>query len=465
MAEDTAIEKHIKTFVSNKIGESVYLDLSKSKFVIIKHKVKRGSISLASLWIRVLQHHNNYPVQHYPYRTLYEANGNRKIKLKIDDVTMTVFLTTGTLTIQGNFVLEWFTQRFEDILRNYDAPDGPSQPVLAMFTQYENQWGSILEKEKETADALLRKEWEKEEEALRKADDLPTSLKYTLKEPEGSLQKVDGDVNRTLQQLASVRLDNYDDQWESILEKEKETADEVLRKEWGKEEEALCKADELLVSVKESLKPEGSSQNLDSDVNRTLQQLAFVRLDNLEEEGLSSQLEKLKQGCVLDGPTVIYPLWKDLLNHWFSNQANKVYIATPFIDTARLLDICQLVLKHKLTANLEAFYVRLNCDHKLQISDIRRNAQNQLEPKDQVFIEYKVYNRFVYPLKRFHAKFLACVNNGQAQVMVTSASFHADHFHSPNLESVLFLTMSEAEFTHRYLRTMQASQLEVTIKT
>ncbi|XP_033735720.1 uncharacterized protein LOC117324153 isoform X3 [Pecten maximus] len=392
MAEDTAIEKHIKTFVSNKIGESVYLDLSKSKFVIIKHKVKRGSISLASLWIRVLQHHNNYPVQHYPYRTLYEANGNRKIKLKIDDVTMTVFLTTGTLTIQGNFVLEWFTQRFEDILRNYDAPDGPSQPVLAMFTQYENQWGSILEKEKETAD-------------------------------------------------------------------------EVLRKEWGKEEEALCKADELLVSVKESLKPEGSSQNLDSDVNRTLQQLAFVRLDNLEEEGLSSQLEKLKQGCVLDGPTVIYPLWKDLLNHWFSNQANKVYIATPFIDTARLLDICQLVLKHKLTANLEAFYVRLNCDHKLQISDIRRNAQNQLEPKDQVFIEYKVYNRFVYPLKRFHAKFLACVNNGQAQVMVTSASFHADHFHSPNLESVLFLTMSEAEFTHRYLRTMQASQLEVTIKT
>ncbi|XP_060069061.1 uncharacterized protein LOC132549158 [Ylistrum balloti] len=393
MAEDTAIEKHIKVFVSNKIGEQVYLDLSRSKSVIIKHKVKRGSISLASLWIRVLQHHNNYPVQHYPYRTLYEANGNRKINLNIDDVTITVFLSTGQLVIHGNFVLEWFTKRFEDILRNYDAPDGPSQPLLAMFTQYESQWENILDREKKAADAVLREEWEREEEALRKADELPVYRKQIDKELERSVQEEDVDMNRARQQLASVRL------------------------------------------------------------------------DHLENEELSSQLEKLRHGCVQDGPTVVYPLWKALLDHWFSDGANKVYIATPFLDTVRLQDICHLVLKHKFTANLEAFYVRQNCDHRLQISDIRRNAQNQLEPKDQVFIEYKVYNKTVYPLKRFNSKFLACVNNGQAQVMVTSASFHADHFHFPNLESVLFLTMSEADFIHRYLKTIQASQLEVTIKT
>lgn len=393
MAEDTAIEKHIKTFVSNKIGESVYLDLSRPKHVIIKHKVKRGSISLASLWVRVLQHHNNYPVQRYPYRTLYEANGVRKIALNIDDVTMTVFLSTGTLMIQGNFVLEWFTKRFEDILNNYDAPEGPSQPVLAMYSQYESQWKDIIEKEKKTADDLLRKEWETEEDALSKADELPVVLKETIVEPEKN------------------------------------------------------------------------SSTQEEEIDLIQQQLSFVRIDQLEEDDLNCRLEKLRQGGVLDGPTVVYPLWKDLLDHWFSNQANKVYIATPFLDTVRLMDICQSVLQHKLTANLEALYVRKNCDHKLQISDLRRNVQNQLEPKDQVFIEYKVYSRIVYPLKRFHAKFMACVNNGQAQVMATSANFHADHFHYPNLDSVLFLTMSEAEFTHRYLRTIQASQLEVTIKT
>ncbi|OWF42190.1 uncharacterized protein LOC110461445 [Mizuhopecten yessoensis] len=390
MAEDTAIEKHIKSFVSNKIGESVYLDLSKSKFVIIKHKIKTGSISLASLWVRVLQHRNNYPVQRYPYRTLYEANGNQKISLKIDDVTMTVFLSTGTLMIQGNFVLEWFTKRFEDILRNYDAPDGPSQPVLAMFTQYQNQWESLLDREKKAADEASRKQWEREEVALCKADELPVTVKQTFQEADMSDQEED---------------------------------------------------------------------------NRTLQQLELVRLDQLEEEDLDSQLEKLRQGCVLDGPTVVYPLWKSLLDCWFSNQTNKVYLATPFLDTVRLSDVCHLVLKHKLTANLEAFYVRQNCDHKLQISDVKRNTQNRLEPKDQVFIEYKVYNRIVYPLKKFHTKFLACVSKGQAQVVVTSANFHADHFHFPNLESVQFLTMTEAEFIHRYLRTIQASQLEVTIQT
>lgn len=179
------------------------------------------------------------------------------------------------------------------------------------------------------------------------------------------------------------------------------------------------------------------------------------------DEDLDSQLEKLRQGSVEDGPTVVYPLWKALLDRWFSNHGNKVYLATPFLDTERLSDICQLVLKNKFTANLEALYVRQNCDHKLRISDLKRNAQNQLEPKDQLFIEYKVYNRIIYPLKRFHAKFLACVNKGKAHVLVTSANFHADHFHFPNLESVVYLTMPEAEFIHRFLRTIQASQLEV----
>jgi len=162
---------------------------------------------------------------------------------------------------------------------------------------------------------------------------------------------------------------------------------------------------------------------------------------------------------VEDGPTFIYPLWQDCLDQWFSDPNTKVYMATPFLDTDRMIDICQLVLKHKLTANLEALFVRQCCDHKLQISDVRRIAQKIFPVRDQLFVEYKVYSSIVYPLKKFHAKFIAGVKNGTAEVLVTSASFHADHFVHPNFETVSYLTMPEEEFSHRFLRLLISSQL------
>ncbi|OWF34479.1 hypothetical protein KP79_PYT03474 [Mizuhopecten yessoensis] len=168
------------------------------------------------------------------------------------------------------------------------------------------------------------------------------------------------------------------------------------------------------------------------------------------QEPISDRLERLRQGCVLDGPTVVYTLWKDLLDFWFSNQDNKVYLVTPFLDEDRLLEIFKSVLEHKSTAYLEAFYVRKKCCDGITKEVLFKKAEEKLTSKEKDLIKEKGIKLTETP-KRFHAKFMACVNNGDAEVLVTSANFQASHFEWNNLETVIFLTMTETEFKDRYL--------------
>ena len=81
MNGDTVIEKSIKNFVYSKIQEQVYLDVSQSNTVSIKHKSKHGSIALAMFWLRVLRHENNYPMPKYPYKDVYNKRGNNKVRM------------------------------------------------------------------------------------------------------------------------------------------------------------------------------------------------------------------------------------------------------------------------------------------------------------------------------------------------------------------------------------------------
>lgn len=177
----------------------------------------------------------------------------------------------------------------------------------------------------------------------------------------------------------------------------------------------------------------------------------------LSESALQHQLTKLQTGAVKDGPTYIYKIWKSLLNKWFSDGNYHVFIATPFLDSDRLDDICKLVLKNKLTASVDALYVRRQCDIDKDISDVKRTTQQRFAPQDQVFIEYKIYSSIIYPLTHFHAKFIAGIKDDRAEVLITSANFHAENFVRPNAENIMYGEMSASEFTAKYLRPITAS--------
>lgn len=79
MDGESALEKSIKEFVFSKTNEEVYLDISKSNIVSVKRKSKAGSVALAMFWLRVFRHQNNYPMPKYPYKELYDKQGNNKV--------------------------------------------------------------------------------------------------------------------------------------------------------------------------------------------------------------------------------------------------------------------------------------------------------------------------------------------------------------------------------------------------
>lgn len=178
------------------------------------------------------------------------------------------------------------------------------------------------------------------------------------------------------------------------------------------------------------------------------------------DDTLQEQLDNLRTGCVKDGSTFIYRLWKSTLHHWFSEPDRKVYIVTPFLDAARLNDVCNIVLDHRLEANLDAIYVRSLCDHDRDIHSVKKNVIQKYRVHDQVFIEYKIYANIFYPLKNFHAKFIACIKGNTAEVLMTSASFHGDHFDYSNMDSVQYQTMSDVDFISRFLGPINASIFE-----
>lgn len=166
----------------------------------------------------------------------------------------------------------------------------------------------------------------------------------------------------------------------------------------------------------------------------------------------------MSNGCIQHGPDYVYILWKSLLDEWFKDANNRVYVVTPRLDDHRLKDICDLVIKHRLTANLEALYVHHKCDLIANIGDVKRTVQLQYPTRDQVYIEYKVYSNIIYPIAEFQCKFIACINEGRVCVLQTSADFHGDHFDKESMDTVSFHQMSKDEFHQRYLKPILSSQ-------
>ena len=91
-----------------------------------------------------LVHHIRLLFNHH----LIESKFIFQVILKVDTVTLTVFMTTGTLMIQGNHVLDWFLRQFQSIMDNYDAPVKEQKPTSEAFKQYTESWKKM---EDETA--------------------------------------------------------------------------------------------------------------------------------------------------------------------------------------------------------------------------------------------------------------------------------------------------------------------------
>ena len=161
------------------------------------------------------------------------------------------------------------------------------------------------------------------------------------------------------------------------------------------------------------------------------------------------------------GPQFIYPVWRSLLNRWFSQDGCRVYIVTPSLDAKCLHDMAELCIMHHMTAQLEAIYVRPRCDHKLTLSDIKKDVLNKFETKLQLFVEYKVFRKILIPLDVFHCKFIAAVKDDMAEVLLTSASFNGNHFEQQNVDSVMYVRLSAADFEASYLEPLANSLVSV----
>lgn len=158
---------------------------------------------------------------------------------------------------------------------------------------------------------------------------------------------------------------------------------------------------------------------------------------------------------MIDGAT-LYAVWTSLLDRWFSDSDTKVYIVTPVLDTPCLQRLCHIFLNNRLSGSLVmlATPLKSRCGH---LADVRHEAMYSLPTKDQLSVEYNIYNSMVFPATEFQAKFIAGVCHGSVEVLLTSANCESKHFQAEHSSMAIFQTMSADEFDRRLLAPIIAS--------
>lgn len=190
----------------------------------------------------------------------------------------------------------------------------------------------------------------------------------------------------------------------------------------------------------------------------------FLIQDKWPQDKLRKALDYLKLPAFKPGKSFVYRLWKALLHQWLSNSNCEVYLVTPFLDVKRMTDICNIVIEHSGTANIEAFYVREKCfkgyyeggnNVEMKISDIIRKVKrdkNYRTPSISSTIERKIFQKVRKTTDQyFHAKLIACTSGNNAMVLVTSANFAYANFDIDNYETVVYHEMSTVEFSKRFI--------------
>lgn len=132
-------------------------------------------------------------------------------------------------------------------------------------------------------------------------------------------------------------------------------------------------------------------------------------------------------------------------------------MASPCLDTTRLVTLCRLVLANRLSATLETFFVQHICDGDSRLPTVKRTALSRFDQKDQMFLEYKIFSSIFSPAAEFNSSFIAAIKDGQAEVLITSAGFHGDHFGRESKEFVIYQKMSAEDFKMDYLSPINCS--------
>lgn len=168
----------------------------------------------------------------------------------------------------------------------------------------------------------------------------------------------------------------------------------------------------------------------------------FIQWDRKE---LAPKLLDLEDPALKVGKSYIYSLWLSLLSDWLSTSGCEVYLATPFLDADRIIDICNIVLEFSGTANIKEFYVRNG-----ELDENTKEAKHYFKVKGSEFIEKQVLKKLERK-ENFHAKFIACTKGSNACVLLTSANFVWSSFDYDNLESVTYHQMSKTELMKRII--------------
>ncbi|KAL5009020.1 hypothetical protein ScPMuIL_014601 [Solemya velum] len=372
MEVETEIESFVRQFVSSQIGEEVYVDFSERTKVTVRPVNKTGSTTLAMLWAKVLQHPGNFPARSHLYKNQYGVVGDNQLVLRLDDITLTVLMRTGTLVIQGPYPLEWFIRYFRDIVEVYKIPGNHKRSILA----------------KEQNGLLGKSEL---------ASKTPTANESTP-------------TAQTAEQSHAVH-------------------------------------DKVQFWEEPAVKPT-TNYKRQTEIGGALSNKSPM------PSSLACELLALKSGRVEHGPTYIYRLWKLLLSHWFSTPGTKVYIATPYIDIQRLIDISLLVVTNRKHAHLEAVITNQKHQQMASIFELQTRCLRTFPANEQVLLEYNVFNSFFYPETACNAKFIAGIHGDETEILITSASFHADHFIDDGTDIVIFKSMKTEEFLKKYIQPM-----------
>lgn len=171
--------------------------------------------------------------------------------------------------------------------------------------------------------------------------------------------------------------------------------------------------------------------------------------DLLTADETKEQLTRLETGQSIPGVS-LYRLWRSTLNLWFSNSDAKVFLVTPYIDSGRLIDVCELFLRHKLSACIDTLIVPLSSIQG-KFAVVRKKALLRFPVQEQVLLECKVLGKVIFPVVDILNSFLAVVKNGKAHVLHSNADFNASSFVTTSVTAVHFSHMDEELFLKNFL--------------
>ena len=172
-------------------------------------------------------------------------------------------------------------------------------------------------------------------------------------------------------------------------------------------------------------------------------------------------------GALKHGPTYIYRLWRGLLDQW-GGRGGDLYVISPLIDARRVSDVLLAVIKHRHFKNKVHIFTMPNCDGENKWPKVIREAKEIVRElkspnKKRLVAEERLRlaeERLEVSFGRFHCKIMATcsIETGQAEILITSASFHKWHFDIESGDTVTYFRLSADNLINHYLAPLGLEQ-------